>query len=84
VTVAEHLPDPETAAAPVDQLPALLEGLLFVSPSPARVTRLAQAAGVTVADVEAALRELAAGLGSRPAPPAQERSFPSQLPEQCH
>jgi segregation and condensation protein B len=64
VTVAEHLPDPETAAAPVDRLPALLEGLLFVSPSPARVTRLAQAAGVTVADVEAALRELAAGLGN--------------------
>jgi segregation and condensation protein B len=64
VTVAEQLPGPETAAAPADQLPALLESLLFVSPSPARVSRLAQAAGVTVADVEAALQELAAGLGA--------------------
>jgi segregation and condensation protein B len=64
---AEHAEGPRGAAdseSPVTPaLPALLESLLFVSPSPVSVARLAQAAGISVEDAEAALAELAQQLG---------------------
>jgi segregation and condensation protein B len=40
---------------PLEDLPALLEALLLVSPSPAELRELAAAAGVTTGDVERAL-----------------------------
>ena len=43
-----------------DELPALLEALLLVAPEPARLSDLAAAAGVAVADVEQALDTLQA------------------------
>ncbi len=61
ITAQEDAAQPEVAA-----LPALLESLLFVSPSPAPVGRLAQAAGVTAAEVEAALIELGRQLSAAP------------------
>jgi segregation and condensation protein B len=41
-----------------EALPALLETLLFVSPSPVAVARLAQAAGMDISEVEVALSVL--------------------------
>jgi len=58
-------PEPagEHPASPVqgptaDELPALLESLLFVAPSPAPIARLAQTLGVTTEAVEAGLARL--------------------------
>jgi segregation and condensation protein B len=63
VTEAEVTASADDATQPdAPALPALLESLLFVSPSPAPVSRLAQAAGATAAEVEAALIELARDL----------------------
>jgi segregation and condensation protein B len=61
LTAADSLSSSDPGIIVAD-LPSLLESLLFVSPAPAPVSRLAQAAGVTVAEVEAALSALEAGL----------------------
>ena len=56
-------PRDETPGASL-ALPALLEALLFVSPSPAPIARLAQAAQADEAAVTAALAELAEKYGA--------------------
>jgi segregation and condensation protein B len=43
---------------PLEDLPALLEALLLVSPSPAELRELAAAAGVTIDEVDRALRAI--------------------------
>ncbi len=54
------LPAPAPAVAAAD-LPALLESLLFVAPTPVPVARLAQVLGLTEELLEPALAQLAAG-----------------------
>jgi segregation and condensation protein B len=53
-----HLELPGIGAVDHDELPALLEALLLVSPEPADVRDLADAAGVSVSEVENALTAL--------------------------
>ena len=50
VSTQDGLPSPEPEA-----LPTLLETLLFVSPSPVTIARLAQTAGVASSEIETAL-----------------------------
>lgn len=61
---AAPLPEQPAAAAPaVDEaeLPAILESLLFVAPSPTPVARLSQVLGYAPEPIEAALDKLAQG-----------------------
>jgi segregation and condensation protein B len=48
------------SGTPIEDLPALLEALLLVSPSPANLRELAAAAGVTTEDIERALSGMTA------------------------
>lgn len=54
-------PDAVAAAVAAADLPALLESLLFVAPTPTPVARLAQVLGLTEEQLEPALAQLAAG-----------------------
>jgi segregation and condensation protein B len=62
VTLPLPLAPSDTPAPEAVALPALIESLLFVSPSPVPVSRLAQTIGVTTEDIESALAELAAAM----------------------
>jgi segregation and condensation protein B len=63
MTTSEPPRPPEGPAIPeASELPGLIETLLFASPSPVPLPRLAQVIGIAPADVEAAVAELAAQL----------------------
>jgi len=63
VTLPEPaLPSPDLPAADPATLPGLLETLLFVSPAPVSVARLAEACGTGTANIESALADLSRSL----------------------